>query len=543
MEFMEFKNTEIVPYDHLLCGNIKIKNNKVKFKNFTDLLTYQSWSDTFNKFNSKRTINFITVESWVDIKFKKYNKGNSSVPYYPTAVMQIGYKKYVFVIKNAIYNKNKKYKLVFHISTKAIDFKNKSKILKGHFKRVRFDIDGFDKKIGNLINNNKKKTIMDNSMYYFKAEQEMYNAQEKYQSNLNSNDDIPTQAFIDNGIPIWNQEKTGSCVAHSTCFLFTTIMAVGLNKTLYTADSWNPDTAPLKSSLINWLTNFYPNIDKSYSFAQNCNNAGSPLDECYFSRSFILWAAYYTTLGRYRNITTTQYPPAPTRDNGSFIFDALVGLQTWGAVPITQESNQLFGFSEFESNNSPFEQFTNLTYGDRVAYPNPLPNNFTTTDSYMASANFNENTDYNIDWIKQQNNNFTIYTINRDLNAIIGTLAAGYPITVSMAIINYGLDNNGGIGLITGPDNLEYVLQWTDTSQTKNNIPIEYHAVIAVGYLLIGQEYYVTIRNSWGSSWGNRGYFYMPLSYITNNDSKTGYPNCSGLYTIAKDSDQFIPIQ
>jgi uncharacterized protein YjbI with pentapeptide repeats len=32
----------------------------------------------------------------------------------------------------------------------------------------------------------------------------------------------------------------------------------------------------------------------------------------------------------------------------------------------------------------------------------------------------------------------------------------------------------------------------------------------------------------------------MPLSYITNNDSKTGYPNCSGLYTIAKDSDQFI---
>lgn len=542
MEFMEFKNTEIVLYDHLLCGNIKIKNNKVKIKIFTDLLTYQSWSDTFNKLNSKRTINFLTVKSWVDISFKKYNKGNPIVPYCPTTVMQIGYKKYVFVIKNAIYNKNKKYKLVFNISTKAIDSKNKPKIPKGKFKRVRFDIDGFDKKIGNLINNIVPKTILDHS-FYFKAEREMYNASQKYKStNLNSNDDIPTQYFIDNGIPIWNQEKTGSCVAHSTCFLFTTIMAVGLNKTLYTADSWNPDTAPVKSSLINWLTNFYPNPNKSYSFAQNCNNAGTPLDECYFSRSFILWAAYYTPLGRYPNITTTQAPPAPTRDNGSFIFDALAGLQIWGAVPITQKSNQLFGFNEFES-SSPFEQFTDLTYGDKVVYPNPLPSNITKIESLLSSTNFNENTDYNIDWIKQKNNNFTIYPINQDLNAILGTLAAGYPITVSMAIINYGYNGNGGIGLITNNYNLEYVLQWTDTSQIKNNIPLEYHAVVAVGYFLSGQEYYVTIRNSWGSSWGNGGYFNMPLSYITNNDSITGSPNCSGLYTIAKDSDQFIPIQ
>jgi hypothetical protein len=538
MEFMEFKNTEIVLYDHLLCGNIKIKNNKVKIKNFTDLLIYQSWSDTFNKLNNKRTVNFLTVKSWVDISFKKYNKGNPSVPYCPTTVMQIGYKKYVFVIKNATYNKNKKYKLVFNISTEAIDSKNKPKIPKGHFNRVRFDIDGFDKKIGNIINKKNKKKIVDNSMYYFKAEREMYNASQKYQSNLNSNDDIPTQYFIDNGIPIWNQEKTGSCVAHSTCFLFTTIMAVGLNKTLYTADSWNPDTAPVKSSLINWLTNFYPNPNKSYSFAQNCNNAGTPLDECYFSRSFILWAAYYTPLGKYPNITTTQAPPAPTRDNGSFIFDALAGLQIWGAVPITQESNQLFGFNEFES-SSPFEKFTDLTYGDKVVYPNPLPSNITKMESQVISNGFNTSTDYNIDWINQQSNNFAIYPVNQDRSAILGTLAAGYPITVSMTIINYGYRGNGGIGLITNNYNLEYVLEWTDTSKIQNNIPLEYHAVVAVGYFLSGQEYYVTIRNSWGSSWGNGGYFYMPLSYITNNDSITGSPNCSGLYTIALNSDHF----
>ena len=40
------------------------------------------------------------------------------------------------------------------------------------------------------------------------------------------------------------------------------------------------------------------------------------------------------------------------------------------------------------------------------------------------------------------------------------------------------------------------------------------HAVCAVGYE--DKKQYFIIRNSWGSSWGDHGYFYMPYHYITN---------------------------
>lgn len=42
------------------------------------------------------------------------------------------------------------------------------------------------------------------------------------------------------------------------------------------------------------------------------------------------------------------------------------------------------------------------------------------------------------------------------------------------------------------------------------------HAVLLVGYDKIKQHYIV--RNSWGTSWGDRGYFYMPFNVI--QDSK-----------------------
>jgi len=38
------------------------------------------------------------------------------------------------------------------------------------------------------------------------------------------------------------------------------------------------------------------------------------------------------------------------------------------------------------------------------------------------------------------------------------------------------------------------------------------HAVMAVGYT---DEYFI-IRNSWGTEWGDQGYFYMPYDYITD---------------------------
>jgi C1A family cysteine protease len=41
------------------------------------------------------------------------------------------------------------------------------------------------------------------------------------------------------------------------------------------------------------------------------------------------------------------------------------------------------------------------------------------------------------------------------------------------------------------------------------------HAVVAVGYS--DAKRYVIVRNSWGTSWGEHGYFYMPYQYLTGS--------------------------
>jgi C1A family cysteine protease len=42
------------------------------------------------------------------------------------------------------------------------------------------------------------------------------------------------------------------------------------------------------------------------------------------------------------------------------------------------------------------------------------------------------------------------------------------------------------------------------------------HAVVAVGYDDSNQWFLV--RNSWGASWGMKGYFSIPYSYLTDNN-------------------------
>ena len=41
------------------------------------------------------------------------------------------------------------------------------------------------------------------------------------------------------------------------------------------------------------------------------------------------------------------------------------------------------------------------------------------------------------------------------------------------------------------------------------------HAVLAVGYS--DTKRHVIVRNSWGASWGDHGYFYMPYQYLTGS--------------------------
>jgi len=54
------------------------------------------------------------------------------------------------------------------------------------------------------------------------------------------------------------------------------------------------------------------------------------------------------------------------------------------------------------------------------------------------------------------------------------------------------------------------------------------HAVVAVGYS--DPKNQVIVRNSWGASWGDHGYFYMPYQYLTGSQANADSSHINGAY-------------
>jgi C1A family cysteine protease len=52
------------------------------------------------------------------------------------------------------------------------------------------------------------------------------------------------------------------------------------------------------------------------------------------------------------------------------------------------------------------------------------------------------------------------------------------------------------------------------------------HAVVAVGYFRLKNKWWAIVRNSWGQSWGDSGYCYMPLRWICD------YWNADDFWTV-----------
>lgn len=98
--------------------------------------------------------------------------------------------------------------------------------------------------------------------------------------------------------------------------------------------------------------------------------------------------------------------------------------------------------------------------------------------------------------------NYVIEAINisNNINEIKGWLIKNEPIVVGIAI--YEKFMNSKTGIIELPEEKEEFMGG--------------HAVIICGFDDKKRRY--ILRNSWGQYWGDKGYFYLPYDYISNNE-------------------------
>lgn len=93
-------------------------------------------------------------------------------------------------------------------------------------------------------------------------------------------------------------------------------------------------------------------------------------------------------------------------------------------------------------------------------------------------------------------------SVQQTQTQIMGTLAQGLPIVFGFMLFQQ-FENIGSNGIVTLP--------------RQNEQPLGGHANMLCGYKYnSNNEVLVLSRNSWGTSWGESGYCWFPMSYLTN---------------------------
>jgi ABC-type amino acid transport substrate-binding protein len=147
--YIKYPDPPPVPkFDAVVKGNVDIKQlsekkYKITFNKIGKFLEYQVWLDSSQSFNENRIVFYQNAKLWIKI-FNGLNaslKASNKPLFTPTVVMEIGFKRYLFVLNKA--KLNCKGHVVFKVSTKEINSSDKKmlKLLCGHHDRVRFDID------------------------------------------------------------------------------------------------------------------------------------------------------------------------------------------------------------------------------------------------------------------------------------------------------------------------------------------------------------------------------------------------------------------
>lgn len=91
------------------------------------------------------------------------------------------------------------------------------------------------------------------------------------------------------------------------------------------------------------------------------------------------------------------------------------------------------------------------------------------------------------------------YTRITSFNGILQCLATGYPIAFGFDVYTcMETEEVAKTGMLPMPGPDDYMVGG--------------HAVLFVGYDQ-GKKLFI-VRNSWGASWGDKGYFYMPFDYV-----------------------------
>lgn len=103
----------------------------------------------------------------------------------------------------------------------------------------------------------------------------------------------------------------------------------------------------------------------------------------------------------------------------------------------------------------------------------------------------------------------TRYERITSFNGCIDALTNGYPIIMGFHVYSSFMTAN-----VAKTGNMPY-------PNTKRERLLGGHAVLLVGYDKIKKVFIA--RNSWGTNWGDRGYFYMPFNVVTNTSMSSDY--------------------
>ena len=103
----------------------------------------------------------------------------------------------------------------------------------------------------------------------------------------------------------------------------------------------------------------------------------------------------------------------------------------------------------------------------------------------------------------------TSYQRAADFKAVIDAITSGYPVTIGFSVYSsFDTNSVARTGIMPYPD-------------IKKEKLLGGHAVLLVGYNKNNNTFIA--RNSWGTNWGDRGYFYMPFQVIQNNKMSSDF--------------------